>query len=92
MQRAREALEAAGLDPSSLVMHTEVFHVTTGGEKMASDMGVPFLGRVPLDPAVSRAGEQGRCDLDIAHSALAPVCAHSHPCMCLGEIRAHICA
>ena len=27
---------------------------------MAADMGVPFLGRVPLDAALSRAGEEGR--------------------------------
>ena len=27
-----------------------------GGERMAADMGVPFLGRIPLDPAVSRPG------------------------------------
>lgn len=26
---------------------------------MAEDMGVPFLGRLPLDAALSRAGEDG---------------------------------
>jgi ATP-binding protein involved in chromosome partitioning len=31
-----------------------------GGERMAADMGVPFLGRIPLDPSVSRAGDDGR--------------------------------
>jgi ATP-binding protein involved in chromosome partitioning len=31
-----------------------------GGERMAADMGVPFLGRIPLDPAVSRAGDEGQ--------------------------------
>jgi ATP-binding protein involved in chromosome partitioning len=31
-----------------------------GGERMAADMGVPFLGRIPLDPAVSRAGDDGQ--------------------------------
>jgi len=31
-----------------------------GGERMAKDMGVPFLGRIPLDPAVSRAGDDGQ--------------------------------
>jgi ATP-binding protein involved in chromosome partitioning len=30
-----------------------------GGEKLAQEMGVPFLGRVPLDPAVARAGDAG---------------------------------
>lgn len=31
-----------------------------GGERMAAEMGVPFLGRIPLDPRVSRAGDDGR--------------------------------
>ena len=30
-----------------------------GGEDLAAEMGVPFLGRVPLDPAVARAGDAG---------------------------------
>jgi ATP-binding protein involved in chromosome partitioning len=30
-----------------------------GGEKLAKEMDVPFLGRVPLDPAVARAGDAG---------------------------------
>jgi ATP-binding protein involved in chromosome partitioning len=30
-----------------------------GGEKLAREMGVPFLGRVPLDPAVAQAGDAG---------------------------------
>jgi len=30
-----------------------------GGEKLAEEMKLPFLGRVPLDPAVARAGDAG---------------------------------
>ncbi len=30
-----------------------------GGEKLAEQMNLPFLGRVPLDPAVVRAGDEG---------------------------------
>ena len=30
-----------------------------GGEVLAEEMGVPFLGRVPLDPAVVQAGDTG---------------------------------
>jgi ATP-binding protein involved in chromosome partitioning len=30
-----------------------------GGETLARDLGLPFLGRVPLDPAVRRAGDAG---------------------------------
>lgn len=31
-----------------------------GGERLAAEMGLPFLGRVPLDPAVRVAGDEGR--------------------------------
>ena len=30
-----------------------------GGEAMAVALGVPFLGRIPLDPQLSRASESG---------------------------------
>jgi ATP-binding protein involved in chromosome partitioning len=30
-----------------------------GGEKLAEELDLPFLGRVPLDPAVSKAGDEG---------------------------------
>ena len=30
-----------------------------GGERLAEEMGVPFLGRVPLDAAVATAGDRG---------------------------------
>jgi Mrp family chromosome partitioning ATPase len=39
---------------------TEIFFPSSGGaEKMSTDMGVPFLGKVPLDPRFSKAGESG---------------------------------
>jgi len=31
-----------------------------GGESMASDMGVPFLGRIPLEPKIVDAGDSGK--------------------------------
>lgn len=39
----------------------EVTHVFRqgGGERMARDMGVPFLGAIPLDPEVVRSGDAG---------------------------------
>ena len=37
---------------------TDIFK-TGGGERMASEMGVPFLGRVPIDPAVGEACDDG---------------------------------
>lgn len=40
---------------------TDVFFPSSGGaEKMCAELGVPFLGRVPLDPGISRAGELGQ--------------------------------
>ncbi|KAH7438715.1 hypothetical protein KP509_04G028200 [Ceratopteris richardii] len=45
----------------SVYTYSEVFYASSGGaEKMAKDMKVPFLGRVPLDPGLSRAAEEGR--------------------------------
>ncbi|WP_121060806.1 P-loop NTPase [Chachezhania antarctica] len=37
---------------------THIFH-QGGGESIAGDLGVPFLGRVPLDPAVVDSGDDG---------------------------------
>ncbi len=37
---------------------TDVF-LRGGAEAMAGDAGVPFLGRIPMDPAVVQAGERG---------------------------------
>jgi Mrp family chromosome partitioning ATPase/predicted Fe-Mo cluster-binding NifX family protein len=41
---------------------TDIF-TAGGGEQMAAKMGVPFLGRIPLDPAIGIAGDAGRPDL-----------------------------
>jgi len=38
---------------------TDVFKAG-GGEKMATEMGVPFLGRIPIDPAIGEACDSGR--------------------------------
>lgn len=39
---------------------SQIFAPTTGGaEKMAKDLDVPFLGRVPLDPQLARACDEG---------------------------------
>ncbi|PKN39555.1 MAG: chromosome partitioning protein ParA, partial [Deltaproteobacteria bacterium HGW-Deltaproteobacteria-20] len=37
---------------------TDVF-LSGGAETMAADVGVPFLGRIPMDPEVVQAGERG---------------------------------
>lgn len=33
---------------------------TDGGKQMAHDMNVPFLGKIPLDPAIVEAGDTGK--------------------------------
>jgi Mrp family chromosome partitioning ATPase len=38
--------------------HTAVFQ-SGGGRIMADDMGVPFLGSVPIDPQIAEAGDSG---------------------------------
>jgi Mrp family chromosome partitioning ATPase len=38
---------------------TDVFG-SGGGEHMAKEMGVPFLGRVPVDPQIVAGGDQGK--------------------------------
>ncbi|CAK0763003.1 cytosolic Fe-S cluster assembly factor nbp35 [Coccomyxa viridis] len=60
-QQLLALLKGSALDADSIVAQSDVFKPTKGGaESMAADMGIPFLGRVPLDPALSLAGEQGR--------------------------------
>ncbi|XP_006342431.1 cytosolic Fe-S cluster assembly factor NBP35-like [Solanum tuberosum] len=45
----------------NLIACTEVFDASGGGAaKMCNDMGVPFLGKVPLDPQLCKAAEDGR--------------------------------
>ena len=56
-----EELERCCPSIKSLYAFSEVFHVSGGGaQKMAKDMNVPYLGRVPMDPELSRATEEGR--------------------------------
>jgi Mrp family chromosome partitioning ATPase/predicted Fe-Mo cluster-binding NifX family protein len=31
-----------------------------GGERMSEEMGVPFLGRIPIDPAIVKSGDTGK--------------------------------
>ncbi len=37
---------------------TDIF-ATGGGERCAAELGVPFLGKIPIDPAVRAAGDAG---------------------------------
>jgi Mrp family chromosome partitioning ATPase len=52
--------DTANESNNRIFAETEVFHASGGGAAaMAKDMNVPFLGKVPLDGALSRAGERG---------------------------------
>ena len=54
-----------GHDPKSACVEVDVFSATRGGaEKMCADHGVPFLGKVPLDPSIALAGEKGQSLFD----------------------------
>jgi hypothetical protein len=68
---------------------TDVF-LSGGAEAMAADAGVPFLGRIPLDPAVVQAGERGVPFMQaIEGSATAAAFAAAvHPLLLLTERRA----
>lgn len=39
--------------------HKEYIFGENGGKKSADELGVPLLGQVPIEPAVTRAGDQG---------------------------------
>jgi Mrp family chromosome partitioning ATPase len=57
-----------------LIACTEVFDSSGGGAaKMCRDMNVPFLGKIPLDPQLCKAAEEGRsCFSDTTCSISAP--------------------
>ena len=45
----------------ALQKESQIFPPTTGGAaKMAADMRVPFLGKVPLDPRIGRCCDEGK--------------------------------
>ena len=49
----------SGLDCPHCGGHIDLFK-SGGGEKMAQEMNVPFLGRLPIDPAIVIASDEGR--------------------------------
>ncbi|CAO2035532.1 unnamed protein product [Urochloa humidicola] len=61
-------------DLLSVVACSQAFDSSKGGaEKMCHEMGVPFLGKVPMDPELGKAVEEGRsCFNDKKCSASAP--------------------
>jgi ATP-binding protein involved in chromosome partitioning len=39
--------------------HVEAIFKSGGGERTAAQLGVPFLGRIPLDPRIALSGDAG---------------------------------
>lgn len=61
-----------------ILARAQVFYTSGGGAQgMAEDMKVPFLGKIPMDAALSRAGEEGRSLFDVVkeEGAAAPASA-----------------
>uniref|UniRef100_A0A2N9ITM8 Cytosolic Fe-S cluster assembly factor NBP35 n=1 Tax=Fagus sylvatica TaxID=28930 RepID=A0A2N9ITM8_FAGSY len=57
----REYVREKAPELQNLIACSEVFDSSSGGaEKMCKEMGVPFLGKVPLDPQLCKAAEEGR--------------------------------
>jgi len=42
---------------------------TGGGEALAKEMNVPFLGRIPLDPELVRSGDEGYAYMRVQHES-----------------------
>jgi len=65
-----QMLKREGLEGCTALAH--VFPPTKGGaQKMAEEMQVPFLGRIPLDTKVAMAAEKGQSILDTGAGAAA---------------------
>ncbi|KAF7819463.1 Cytosolic Fe-S cluster assembly factor NBP35 [Senna tora] len=64
-EKVREYLEKSP-EMMNLIAFSEVFDSSGGGAaKMCNEMGVPFLGKVPLDPQLCKAAEGGQsCFVD----------------------------
>nr|POF06163.1 cytosolic fe-s cluster assembly factor nbp35 [Quercus suber] len=71
----REYFREKAPELQDLMACSEVFDSSSSGaEKMCREMGVPFLGKVPLDPQLCKAAEEGRsCFIDQKCGVSAPV-------------------
>ncbi|KAK7383322.1 hypothetical protein VNO78_28998 [Psophocarpus tetragonolobus] len=59
-QWVREYLREKAPEMQNLIACSEVFDSSGGGAmKMCNEMGVPFVGRVPLDPQLCKVAEEG---------------------------------
>lgn len=59
--------------PGSLTVHADVFTGSGGGaQRMCKELGLALLGKVPLDPALVLAAEEGRSILADQATANSP--------------------
>ena len=67
---------------------TQIFR-SGGGRRMAEDMGVPFLGAIPMDPGIAEACDSGRAFVDrYAGTATAELMRDIiHPIALLDEVK-----
>ncbi|KAF7824344.1 cytosolic Fe-S cluster assembly factor NBP35 [Senna tora] len=65
-ESVREYLREKAPEMLNLIAFSEVFDSSGGGAaKMCNEMGVPFLGKVPLDPQLCKVAEKGQsCFVD----------------------------
>ncbi|KAL5581305.1 hypothetical protein UlMin_013747 [Ulmus minor] len=70
----REYVQEKAPELLNVIACCEVFDTSSGGaSKMCKEMGVPFLGKVPLDPQLCKAAEEGRsCFADPNGGVAAP--------------------
>ena len=69
MTAAVLALLAERFPGAQLRLRAEVFREGGGAARMCADMGVPLLGRLPLDPGLGAAADAGRSVLPEAAGA-----------------------
>ncbi|PNG98989.1 Cytosolic Fe-S cluster assembly factor nubp1, partial [Tetrabaena socialis] len=67
------ALLAERFPGAAVLVRSEVFRAGGGADRMCAEMGVPLLGRVPLDPSLGEAADAGRSVLEpLAAAAAGP--------------------
>ncbi|GKA70184.1 cytosolic Fe-S cluster assembly factor NBP35, partial [Tanacetum coccineum] len=78
-KRALKIMKEKAPELLDYIACTEVFDSSGGGAAgMCAEMGVPFLGKVPLDPKLRKAGEEGKScfmgdDCGVSASALSVI-------------------
>jgi len=77
--RILEAIRVGVPSLNGVVAQIEVYHASRGGAAtLSKELGVPLLGRIPLDPQLSKAAEEGKSVLETA--------AHSGSALALKEV------